>query len=147
MYSKQQNQQLKQRFWIAFANQYPRKWLLYNTKIKDFSFKFFVDNKMAQISIDIEQRDANLRKIYFQKIESLKTILENDFIQGLVFEQFHTLESGKTISRIFIQKDNTNIGNENYWHEIFDFFNKNMDSFERFFYEYEDYIRDLETNV
>lgn len=147
MYSKQQNQQLKQRFWIAFATQYPRKWLLYNTKIKDFSFKFFVDNKMAQVSIDIEQRDQNLRTIYFQKIESLKTILENDFIANLVYDQFYTLESGKTISRIWIQKDNTNIGNENNWQEIFDFFSKNMDLFERFFYEYEDYIRDLETNV
>ena len=147
MYSKQENQQLKHKFWIAFAQKYPRKWLLYNTKIKDFSFKFFADNRMAQVSIDIEHRDANLRKIYFQKIESLKTILENDFIKNLVFEQNHTLESGKTISRIWAQKDNTNIGNPQLWDEIFDFFSQNMDLLERFFYEYEDYIRDLETNV
>lgn len=147
MYSKQENQQLKHKFWIAFAQKYPRKWLLYNTKIKDFSFKFFADNRMAQVSIDIEHRDANLRKIYFQKIESLKTILENDFIKNLVFEQNHTLESGKTISRIWVQKDNTNIGNPQFWDEIFDFFSQNMDLLERFFYEYEDYIRDLETNV
>lgn len=147
MYSKQENQQLKQRFWIAFAEKYPRKWLLYNTKIKDFSFKFFADNRMAQVSIDIEHRDANLRKIYFQKIESLKTILESDFIKNLVFDQNHTLESGKTISRIWVQKDNTNIGNPQFWDEIFDFFKHNMDLLERFFYEYEDYIRDLETNV
>jgi hypothetical protein len=30
---------------------------------------------------------------------------------------------------------------------IFDFFNKNMDAFERFFYENEDYIKDLEINT
>lgn len=147
MYSKQENQQLKQKFWIAFAQKYPRKWLLYNTKIKDFSFKFYADNRMAQVSIDIEHRDASLRNIYFQKIESLKTILEQDFIQDLVFQPNFTLESGKTISRIWIQKDNTNIGNPNFWDQIFDFFNEKMDLFERFFYEYEDYIRDLETNV
>lgn len=147
MYSKQENQQLKQKFWITFAQKYPRKWLLYNTKIKDFSFKFFADNKMAQVSIDIEPRDANLRKIYFQKIESLKTILEQEFIQNLVFEEQYMLENGKNISRIWIKKDNTNIGNTQFWDEIFDFFNYNMDLFERFFYEYEDYIRDLETNT
>jgi len=37
--------------------------------------------------------------------------------------------------------------NRSSWPEIFDFFNDNMDAFERFFYEYEDYIRDLEINT
>jgi hypothetical protein len=27
---------------------------MYDTKIKDFSFKFYVDNKKAQVLIDIE---------------------------------------------------------------------------------------------
>ena len=49
MYSKEEAQRLKREFWIAFAEKYPRKWLLYDTKIKDFSFKFFVDNKKAQV--------------------------------------------------------------------------------------------------
>ncbi|HEY0092612.1 MAG TPA: DUF4268 domain-containing protein, partial [Flavobacterium sp.] len=49
MYSKADMQKLKQEFWIAFAQKYPRKWLLYDTKIKDFSFKFFADNKKAQV--------------------------------------------------------------------------------------------------
>jgi hypothetical protein len=30
--------------------------VLYDTKIKDFSFKFYVDNKKAQVLIDIEPR-------------------------------------------------------------------------------------------
>ena len=41
MYSKEENQKLKREFWVSFANKYPRKWVLYNTKIKDFSFKFY----------------------------------------------------------------------------------------------------------
>jgi hypothetical protein len=48
MYSKQETQQLKKEFWINFSEKYPRKWVLYDTKIKDFSFKFYVDNKKAQ---------------------------------------------------------------------------------------------------
>ena len=147
MYSKQENQKLKHDFWIAFAQEYPRKWLLYNTKIKDFSFKFFVDNRRSQVSIDIEHRDARLRKIYFQKIESLKIILEQDYIQNLVFDEHYTLDNHKIISRIWIQNDNTNLGNPNCWNEIFVFFHDNMDKLERFFFEYQDYINDLETNV
>ena len=57
MYSKQESQRLKQEFWITFAERYPRKWVLYDTKIKDFSFKFFVDNTKAQVSIEIEHRN------------------------------------------------------------------------------------------
>ena len=56
MYSKEENQKLKREFWVSFANKYPRKWLLYNTKIKDFSFKFYVENTKAQVQIDIERQ-------------------------------------------------------------------------------------------
>lgn len=147
MYSKQQNQQLKQEFWVTFAEKYPRKWLLYDTKIKDFSFKFYVDNKKAQVLIDIENRNLDLRKIYFEKIVSLKNILEAEYIVGLVYEQNYALESGKTISRIWVELDDVSVSNRQYWNTIFEFFEQNMDSLERFFYEYQDSIKDLETNV
>ena len=147
MYSKQQNQQLKQEFWVTFAEKYPRKWLLYDTKIKDFSFKFYVDNKKAQVLIDIENRSLDLRKIYFEKIVSLKNILEAEYIVGLVYEQNYTLESGKTISRIWVELDDVSVSNRQYWNTIFEFFEQNMYSLERFFYEYQDSIKDLETNV
>ena len=147
MYSKQQNQQLKQKFWVTFAEKYPRKWLLYDTKIKDFSFKFYVDNKKAQVLIDIENRSLDLRKIYFEKIVSLKNILEAEYIVGLVYEQNYTLESGKTISRIWLELNDVSVSNRQYWNTIFEFFEQNMDSLERFFYEYQDSIKDLETDV
>ena len=64
MFSKEEALQLKKDFWIAFAAAYPRKWLLYNTKIKDVTFKFYVDNKKAQFILDIETKDENKRTIY-----------------------------------------------------------------------------------
>jgi hypothetical protein len=75
MYSKEENQRLKREFWVSFANKYPRKWILYNTKIKDFSFKFYVENTKAQVQIDIETRNDIKRIQYFEKLESLKNIL------------------------------------------------------------------------
>jgi len=147
MYSREETQKLKREFWIAFAEKYPRKWLLYDTKIKDFSFKFHVDNKKAQVSIDIEHRNNEKRIIYFEKIESLKAILQQEFIPNLVFERNLTLENGKTISRIWIEKLDFSVSNRNNWDAIFDFFNENMGLLERFFHEYRDYIGDLETNT
>ncbi|WP_269225017.1 DUF4268 domain-containing protein [Flavobacterium eburneipallidum] len=147
MYSKEENQRLKREFWIAFAEKYPRKWILYDTKIKDFSFKFFVDNKKAQVLIDIEHRSDEKRTIYFEKIESLKTILEEDHIKDVVFEKNFVLESSKTISRIWVEKTGVSVSNRNYWDEIFDFFFEKMNALEMFYFEYEDYIKDLEINT
>ncbi len=146
MYSKEETQRLKREFWIAFAEKYPRKWVLYDTKIKDFSFKFYVDNKKAQVLIDIEHRNDEKRMLYFEKLKSLKTILEDDFVKDFIFEKNFTLENGKIISRIWVEKLGVGVSNKNYWDEIFDFFNEKMLALELFYLEYGDYIQDLETN-
>ena len=114
MYSKQENQQLKQEFWITFAEKFPRKWVLYDTKIKDFSFKFYVDNKKAQVMIDIEHRNDEKRFAYFEKLEALKNIIEEEFLQNLVFEKNFALENGKIISRIWVEKLNISVSNRMY---------------------------------
>ena len=147
MFSKEEALQIKKDFWIAFAAEYPRKWLLYNTKIKDVTFKFYVDNKKAQVLLDIEPKDEEKRKIYYEKVESLKNILLEDFLEDAIFERNYYLESGKIISRIWVEKTGIRINNKNTWPAVFDFFNENMDAFERFFYEHEDYIKDLEINT
>ncbi|WP_396162332.1 DUF4268 domain-containing protein [Flavobacterium sp.] len=147
MFSKEEALQIKKDFWIAFAEAYPRKWLLYNTKIKDVTFKFYVDNKKAQVLLDIEPKDEEKRKIYFEKVFSLKTILLEEYLEEAIFERNYYLESGKVISRIWVEKTDISINNKNNWEAIFEFFNTNMDAFERFFYENEDYIKDLEINT
>jgi len=148
MFSKAEAQIIKKEFWTAFAEAYPRKWLLYDTKIKDVSFKFYVDNKKAQVFLDIEPKDEEKRKIYFEKVESLKNILHEEFLPEAVLERNFHLETGKVISRIWVEKTGgISLYNKATWNEIFDFFNESMDMFERFFYEYQDYIKDLEINT
>ena len=147
MFSKEEALQIKKDFWIAFAAEYPRKWLLYNTKIKDVTFKFYVDNKKAQVLLDIEPKDEEKRKIYYEKVESLKTILLEDYLDDVIFERNFYLETGKEISRVWVEKTGISINNKNTWPEVFDFFAEKMDAFERFFYENEDYIKDLEINT
>ena len=147
MYSKAEAQIIKKEFWVNFAEEYPRKWLLYDTKIKDFSFKFYVDNKKAQVLIDIESKDEEKRKIYYEKIESLKQILVDEYIPDVIFERNFHLETGKVISKIWVEKTGISLFNKATWPALFDFFYENMVAFERFFYEYQDYITDLEINT
>ena len=147
MYSKEEALKIKKEFWTSFAELYPRKWLLYDTKIKDFSFKFYIDNKKAQVVLDIEPKDNEKRRIYYEKIESLKTILQEEYLNEVIFERNFHLETGKVISRIWIEKSQISLYNKATWQEVFDFFYDKMDAFERFFYEYQDYINDLEINT
>ena len=144
MYSKEETQKLKREFWVTFADKYPRKWVLYDTKIKDFSFKFYVDNKKALVLIDIEHRSDEKRIAYFEKIEALKNILEEEFIKDLVFEKEFILENGKTISRIWVEKLEVSVSNRKYWDEIFDFYNEKMNSLELFYKEYDEFIKDID---
>src|SRR5574343_1451260 len=98
MFSKEEALQIKKDFWTAFAEEYPRKWLLYNTKIKDVTFKFYVDNKKAQVLLDIEPKDEEKRKIYYEKVESLKTILHEEYLPEAILERNFYLDNGKVIS-------------------------------------------------
>ena len=147
MYSKEEALLIKKEFWTAFAAAYPRKWVLYDTKIKDVTFKFYIDNKKAQVLLDIEPKDEEKRKIYFEKIESLKTILLEDYLPETILERNFYLESGKIISRIWVEKLGVSLNNKNNWEAIFDFFNETMIQFEHFYFEHEDYIKDLEINT
>ena len=121
--------------------------MLYDTKIKDVTFKFFIDNKKAQVLLDIEPKDEEKRKIYYEKIESLKTILLEEYLPEAILERNYYLESGKVISRIWVEKTGVSLNNKSNWQTIFDFFNETMSQFEYFFYEHQDYIKDLEINT
>lgn len=147
MYSKEEAQRIKKEFWVTFAQTYPRKWMLFDTKIKDVAFKFYVDNKKAQVALEIEPKDETKRKIYFEKIESLRNLLFEDHLPDAILERNYYLPNGKCISRIWVDKSNVSINNKQTWPEIFAFFNEKMSAFEEFFNEYEDYIRDLEINT
>ena len=147
MYSKEESLKIKKEFWVRFAETYPKKWLLYDTKIKDVTFKFYVDNKKAQVLLDIEPKEEEKRKIYFEKIQSLQTILLEDYLPEAILERNYYLESGKVISRIWIEKLNVSLNNKSTWNEIFTFFHNAMSPFEEFFLEHQDYIKDLEINT
>ena len=142
MFSKQEAQQLKKEFWTAFGKSFPRKWILYDTKIKDMSFKFYADNKKAEVSLDIEMKDEIFRNAYYEKIWSLEDILK-DFVGDFYKDEYYTLENGKVMARIWVEKHQVSIFNKNTWQEIFEFFVEKMDGFERFYYEYEDFIKDV----
>lgn len=141
MFSKEESRKIRQEFWTSFGKSFPKKWILYNTKIKNCSFKFTFDRKKAIVSLDIEDDRLEKRIELWEKFISLKTTLTRDFIADLIFDDSYILENGKEISRIYIDLQNVSIHNKNTWHKTMEFFNTNMSLFEAFFWEYEDIIK------
>lgn len=142
MFSKEEAAQIRKDFWIAFGKSFPRKWLKYNTQIKGFSFKFVAERKQAMVVLDIEHPDEINNELLFEQLQSLKTILENEFLPAIIFDDGYLLESGKIIHRVYVEYPNKfSIYNKDSWRDCFEFFVENMHQFELFFYEYEDYIK------
>jgi hypothetical protein len=141
MFSKEESRLLRQDFWTSFGKSFPRKWLLYNTKIKGLSFKFHFNTKSALISLDLED-DLENRINCWEKLVALKTILHSEYLPEAIYEEEYFLDNGKEISRIYIPlEQKVSIHNKNTWREVMEFFNVNMILFETFFEEYKDIIK------
>ena len=141
MFSTEESRRLREEFWISFGKSFPRKWILYNTKIKGVSFKFYFDTKKAFIALDLED-DLDNRINCWEKLEALKDILHSEYLPGAIYEEEFYLDNGKEISRIYIPlEQKVSIHNKNTWREVMEFFYKKMTLFEAFFEEYKDIIK------
>ena len=141
MFTKEEAAQLRKLFWTSFGKSFPRKWLLYNTKIKGFAFKFVADRKKEMVCLDIEHSEEIANELLFDQMLSLKTLLENE-IPEVIFDNSYELESGKQIHRIYVPfEQKFSIYNKNTWRDCYEFFVDEMSKFELFFYEYEDFIK------
>jgi hypothetical protein len=143
MFSKEEAALLRKEFWTSFGKSFPRKWLLYNTKIKGVSLKFVADTKKAMICLDLEHSDELMNLLYYDQLLSLKSLLETE-LPEIIYDDAYELENGKIIHRIYVPFDEKfNIHNKNTWRACYEFFVEKMSILEGFFYEYEEVIKNV----
>ena len=141
MFSKEESRKIREEFWTSFGKSFPRKWILYNTKIKGFAFKFHIDTKKALVALDIVD-DLENRITYWEKLLAMKRILQDEFLPEAIFEETYFLENGKELSRIYVPlRAKVSIHNKNSWREVMEFFNEKMSLLEAFFEDYKDIIK------
>ena len=141
MFSKEQSTLLRKEFCTSFGKSFPRKWILYNTKIKGLSIKFVADRKKAMVVLDLEHPDKIANELLFEQLLSLKNILERDYKLNLLFDGEYELDSGKKIHRIYqLHQSKFSIYNKLTWKECYLFYLESMSEFESFFEDYKDYI-------
>ena len=140
MFSKEESRKMREEFWTSFGKSFPRKWILYNTKLKGLSFKFHFDNKSALIALDLED-DLEHRINHWEKLVALKSILLDEYLPDAIYNEAYFLDNEKEISRIYVPlEQKVSIHNKNTWRDVMEFFNVNMNLFEAFFEEYKDVI-------
>lgn len=142
MFSKEEATQLRKEFWVSFGKSFPRKWLLYNTKVKGFSFKFVADRKKAMVCLDIDSSDSIKNELLWNQMVALKSVIEEEYLPEIIFDDSFELENGKTIYRIYVPlKEKFSIYNKNTWSKAYEFFVDKMTQFEFIYYEFEDFIK------
>lgn len=152
MYSKEELKELKTEFWESFAifcelqpNLQHRKpmWILYDTKVKDVELKFDIYRKGVQVALEISHRIEDERLAMFERIGWHKATLENGFNENKVeWELIYTLDNGKQVSRILIERTGLDFHRRHHWGELFHFMADNMLRLETNFLEIKDFLID-----
>ena len=141
MFSKEESKKLRQEFWTSFGKEFPHKWLLYNTKMKEIQLKFTFSRKLAQVSLDIVDDDEMIRAYYFEKLQSLEKVLKSEYLPEAILEENYELPEGKFISRVYVEIQNVSIHNKKDWPEVKEFLARNMLKLEEFFDDFNDFIK------
>ena len=142
MFSREESKRIREEFWTEFGQKYPRKWILYNTKIKEIQLKFTFTTERAQVSLDIGSADELVQEYYTEKLQSLEAVLKSDYLPEALLEENYLLPAGKTVTRIYVQREGVNIHNRKHWPEVFEFLYGNKDQLESFFTDFKDFIQD-----
>lgn len=150
MFSKEDAKQLREEFWNQFKElsarrrarkRLPGNWMLTHTGIKALNLRFHVDRKVAQVGIDLETRNMDKRIELYEKLEALKKLLEEAMEAPMNWELDYVRENGKSVSRIYLQKENIDIYNKETWSRAHQFMYENMMKLESFYREYNDYLK------
>jgi hypothetical protein len=150
MFSKEEAKEIREEFWDRFRRMsagkrvrknLPGSWMLSNTGIKALNLRFHVDRKVAQVGIDLETRNMDKRIELFEKLESVKNLLEKAMESPMIWELEYIRENGKSVSRIYLEQEGVDIYNRDTWPRAHRFMYGNMMKLETFYREYRDYFK------
>ncbi|MCK5135123.1 MAG: DUF4268 domain-containing protein [Bacteroidales bacterium] len=150
MYSKEEAKALREEFWDRFKTissgrrtrkKMPGNWLLTNTGIKALNLRFYVDREVAQVGIDLETKNMDKRLELFEKLESVKKIMEDVMQEPMIWDIEYIRENSKSVSRIYLQIQGVDIYNRNTWPTAHQFMYEKMMRLEKFYLEYRDFFK------
>ena len=150
MFSKEEAKELREEFWDQFLalsrqrrlrKKLPGDWIFAQTGVKALNLRFHVDRKVAQVGIDLETRNMDKRFELYEKLESVKKILEKTMGEPMIWELEYIRENGKSVSRIYLEREGVDIYERSSWPDAHEFMYKQMMKLEDFYREYRDFFK------
>jgi hypothetical protein len=142
MYTKDELKQLKKEFWEGFGlycsnipalEKRKSKFMLYNTKIRGVELKFDANRDGAFVILEINHSNATKRFELYEKFELYKSIIEEPFHEGLIWDFAYIRECGTEVCRIYTQKFGIDIHKRIQWNEFYQFMSSEMLKLEKGF--------------
>jgi hypothetical protein len=141
MYSRQQASLIRKKFWTSFG-QYMRplpgaegdaiNWLNYKTGIRHLYFRMDANTERASVAIELRHTDLSLQQQYFEQLQQVKILLEEQTGEEWQWELHQTDEDGNTVSRVSIALDKVNIFNTIDWPMIISFLKPRILALDKF---------------
>ncbi len=119
------------------------KWVNYPTNIKHIYVRLFADNKLAKVYIELQHKDEEIRALYFEQFEQVKSAFENS-VGTWEWKKNSWNELNKPSSRIEKEIQNVNIFDKSTWSIIFHFFEENLVKFDAFWNDFKDIFKQLD---
>jgi hypothetical protein len=117
---------------VPGANGETVNWMNYRTGIKGFFFRMDAGKDAARIGIELDLRDEELRERYYNQLQVLQNLLEEETGEQWEWEKLLLDEQGQIISRISKTLDGVNVFNEADWPAIISFFKPRIIALDRF---------------
>jgi len=112
MLSKAERQKLNTDFYTAlglmmqgsYSEMHKKtRWTNYRTNVKDIYVRLDADNKGARFSIDFQQKDAEVRALFWEQLGELKNLLQSEFAEEIIWHESFFKEDGSQISRVEVR--------------------------------------------
>lgn len=141
MYGKEEASRLRQEFWTTFGKYLAPKrsddgfkinWINYKTRIRHLFFRMWATSKMAYIGIEITHKDDDIRGLYFEQFEQLKTLLHATLGETWTWEDLVYDDYGRPYCRIYKEMKGVNIFEKEQWPELISFFKPRIIALDEF---------------
>lgn len=149
MFSKEERKEIHQAFWKRFKSHAAKNrnaegkrinWLNYPTNLKQIYVRLHADNKCARFSIDIQDKDEGIRDLIWEQFSELKKVLENEMPDSGIWNTMAFNLANQPIYRISWELKDVNMYNSDDEKQIFDFFVKHIQGFDRFYVEFREVL-------
>jgi Domain of unknown function (DUF4268) len=141
MYTRQEASLIRKQFWTSFG-QYMRplpgangdtvNWLNYKTGIRYLYFRMDADTEKASIAIELRHTEFSMQQHYFEQLQQLKNILEQETGEEWQWELRQPDEDGNTGSKISTTIAKVNVFNNADWPVIISFLKPRLLALDKF---------------